>query len=164
MNQLDAPRLPDGPDPDAVRWTWRDLDRCEHGRHSIDSCGDCPGGQSRGNRFLLSADWRERFRYREGRAEVRIGTMVHGEPIWVVVRDRPREAAVTEDEADGKLPCTNCGHRVRPGRHSVAECARFQNEDQAAEGVACRTEGCVQIAHDEAEPHIDIDGQEFRNG
>jgi hypothetical protein len=28
------------------------LDRCEHGRHSIDACLGCPGGQSRGNPHL----------------------------------------------------------------------------------------------------------------
>jgi hypothetical protein len=26
-----------------------DMDRCEHGRHSTDSCFDCPGGKSSGN-------------------------------------------------------------------------------------------------------------------
>lgn len=30
----------------------QDLDRCEHGRHSIDSCFDCPDGQSAGNLVL----------------------------------------------------------------------------------------------------------------
>jgi hypothetical protein len=71
------------------------LDRCEHGRHSIDSCFDCPGGQSHGNPFLFTEippnnAFPENVRYEGGRVEVRIGTMVRGEPIWVVVRDRPR--------------------------------------------------------------------------
>lgn len=26
-----------------------DLDRCEHGRHSVDPCLSCPGGRSAGN-------------------------------------------------------------------------------------------------------------------
>lgn len=30
----------------------QDLDRCEHGRHSIDHCLMCPGGQSTGNLLL----------------------------------------------------------------------------------------------------------------
>lgn len=29
-----------------------DLDRCEHGRHAIDSCFGCPGGHSAGNPHL----------------------------------------------------------------------------------------------------------------
>jgi hypothetical protein len=29
-----------------------DLDRCEHGRHSVDHCYGCPDGQSAGNPFL----------------------------------------------------------------------------------------------------------------
>lgn len=72
-----------------------DLDRCEHGRHSTDSCFGCPGGKSAGNPFLFTEipphnAFPENVRYEDGRVEVRIGTMVHGEPIWVVVRDRPR--------------------------------------------------------------------------
>lgn len=30
-----------------------DLDRCVHGRHSIDPCWGCPGGQSAGNPHLV---------------------------------------------------------------------------------------------------------------
>lgn len=30
-----------------------DLDRCEHGRHSVDSCLMCPGGKSVGNRHVV---------------------------------------------------------------------------------------------------------------
>ena len=75
-----------------VRWSPADLDRCEHGRHSIDRCFDCPAGTSSGNPFLINPD-RTGYTMRtvDGRVEVRIGTMVHGEPIWVVVRDAPRE-------------------------------------------------------------------------
>ena len=79
------------------RWDWRDLDRCEHGRHSIDHCFDCPGG-NKGNPFLLDAipstdDHRPRHvrTLPDGRIEVRIGTMVRGEPIWVTAYDKPRE-------------------------------------------------------------------------
>lgn len=43
------------------------LDRCEHGRHSRDSCFDCPGGQSTGNLFLSPG--------------ARIGTTYAGVPI-----------------------------------------------------------------------------------
>lgn len=77
-------------------WSPADLDRCEHGRHSIDSCGDCPGGKSSGNPFLLDGipdarDHRPRHvRTVDGCTEVRIGTKVRGEPIWVVVRNKPR--------------------------------------------------------------------------
>ena len=45
-------------DPIVMERSWRalallqDLDRCGHGRHSTDSCLDCPGGQSLGNREL----------------------------------------------------------------------------------------------------------------
>jgi hypothetical protein len=77
--------------PDAVRWTAADLDRCTHGRHSIDSCFDCPEQRSTGNQFLLpGSDAGQRLRVQDGRVQVRIGTMVHGEPIWVVIQDRPR--------------------------------------------------------------------------
>jgi hypothetical protein len=114
-----------------VRWGPADLDRCEHGRHSIDHCFGCPGGQSTGNVFLLHVlEGKREVRRSHGRVEIRIGTMYSGDPIWVVVRDRPREAGeVTSEEADGKLPCDSCGHRVRPGRHSLAECAQFQQDD-----------------------------------
>lgn len=67
--------------PVGVWWTQADLDRCEHGRHSIDSCFDCPGGMSSGNAFLMSlTPW---TRTVDGIRQVRIGTMVRGEPIWV---------------------------------------------------------------------------------
>lgn len=86
---VESVRLP------GVRWSPADLDRCEHGRHSVDSCFDCPGGESSGNTFLLTPvpvdnDHPENVRIVDGRTEVRIGTMVHGEPIWVVVRDKER--------------------------------------------------------------------------
>lgn len=66
--------------PDGVRWTMADLDRCEHGRHSIDSCSGCPGEVSSGNVFLSGQTW---TRTVEGVRQVRIGTMIRGEPIWV---------------------------------------------------------------------------------
>ncbi len=86
----------------AVRWSPADLDRCEHGRHSIDSCFDCPHGRSTGNLYLqtpshyhedgriLPGDTnRKRVRMTEdGRIQIRIGTMVRGEPIWVTTYDR----------------------------------------------------------------------------
>jgi len=70
--------------PDDIRWTVADLDRCEHGRHSIDSCFYCPDGHSAGNVFLdpLGAARHTRL----DRNQIRIGTMVHGEPIWVTYR------------------------------------------------------------------------------
>jgi hypothetical protein len=61
-------------------WTSVDLDRCEHGRHSVDPCLSCPGGRSTGNLFVV-----ERFDAHTtegGGVEVRIGTTVRGEPIW----------------------------------------------------------------------------------
>jgi hypothetical protein len=82
-------------------WLAEDLDRCIHGRHSIDACLDCPNGKSTGNLFLLPEDDCPcypapavapiRIRIEDGRTEVRIGTMVRGEPIWVVAVDKPRE-------------------------------------------------------------------------
>ena len=88
------PRLSSAPDPHDryVKWSPSDLDRCEHGRHSIDNCYDCPSGESSGNPFLINQrNAGHTMRTRDGQTEVRIGTMVHGEPIWVVVRDKPRE-------------------------------------------------------------------------
>jgi hypothetical protein len=73
------------------RWSAEDLDRCKHGRHSIDSCFDCVKPT---NRFLMAPSTisiEERVRHLDGIWEVRIGTMVHGEPIWVVARDKPRD-------------------------------------------------------------------------
>lgn len=152
----------------AVRWSPADLDRCEHGRHSIDSCYDCPGGLSHGNPFLLTPvpvgnDHPENVRVVDGRIEVRIGTMVRGEPIWVVVRDKPREAQMTEQPADdGKLPCSECGHRVRPGRHTVAECIRNQQDDAAEQprtAYPVRTDehGYAVVGDDETEEQTDGD-------
>jgi len=52
-----------------------DLDRCEHGRHSIDNCFSCPDRWSTGNLFLENGQ--------------RIGTTLYGEPIFVItVRHR----------------------------------------------------------------------------
>lgn len=133
-------RMDGATQPDGVRWTVNDLDRCEHGRHSADHCFDCPGGHSRGNELLrdpASFGHLELVRaHADGRVEVRIGTMVRGEPIWVVVRNNPRRASVTEEEADGKLPCSACGHRVRPGRHSLEQCAENQRADAAGDDPA----------------------------
>lgn len=56
-----------------------DLDRCVHGRHSIDPCLDCPGGWSEGNQLLTA------FAVAPGE-RVRIGTSVRGEPIYVTPR------------------------------------------------------------------------------
>ena len=74
-------------------WSPADLDRCEHGRHAIDLCVGCPHGRSTGNLFLLPPepdcacypvnDPLERVRIVDGLTQVRIGTMVRGEPIWV---------------------------------------------------------------------------------
>lgn len=62
---------------DEVRWKIEDLDRCEHGRHSIDPCFGCPGGWSLGNQFLEAGQ--------------RIGTTLGGEPI-LAVPARPRRS------------------------------------------------------------------------
>lgn len=59
-----------------------DLDRCVHGRHSVDPCYGCPGGQSAGNQCLTV--W-----LAQPGEDVRIGTGVHGEPITITpVRER----------------------------------------------------------------------------
>lgn len=136
-----APKLPDevdlmnprSPEWKRVRWSPADLDRCEHGRHSIDHCFDCDKPT---NRFLMAPSTipvEERVRHHDRVWEVRIGTMVRGEPIWVVVRDKPGEASVTEQN---ELPCSECGHQVKPGLHSLAECAKNQQDDAAAATVA----------------------------
>ncbi len=82
-----------GPFPEtteAARWIEGDMDRCEHGRHSIDHCFDCRDnyGMSHGNQFLLCAP--ETRRTAQG-LEVRIGTAVRGEAIWVVAQASARE-------------------------------------------------------------------------
>lgn len=76
---------------DGPRWTKDDLDRCEHGRHSIDPCFGCPDGQSEGNKFLLTRDSSERIRIEDGNVEVRIGTTIYGMPIWVVAKAKGRQ-------------------------------------------------------------------------
>jgi len=53
-----------------------DLDRCEHGRHSIDHCLGCPDGYSTGNLFLTNGQ--------------RIGTDHGGEPIYATTVRPPR--------------------------------------------------------------------------
>lgn len=73
--------LPVAP-PGEVGWTAADLDRCEHGRHSIDHCPSCPGGRSTGNLFL--ADPPPEVLAESGTTALsRIGTTVRGEPIVV---------------------------------------------------------------------------------
>lgn len=69
-----------------VKWHPSDLDRCQHGRHSVDSCFDCPGGQSSGNLFLDPLAGPKMRETRLATNEFRIGTMVHGEPIFVCYR------------------------------------------------------------------------------
>lgn len=76
--------------PPTVRWSAADLDRCEHGRHSIDPCFDCPGGHSTGNLFLIRGDRRELRSSGERTVEVRIGTTHGGDPIWVLARRENR--------------------------------------------------------------------------
>lgn len=66
----------------AMAQTLIDLDRCEHGRHEGDVC-QCPGGVSRGNP-ILNAAGRPPLAQWEPR---RIGTGVHGKPIFVPTRD-----------------------------------------------------------------------------
>jgi hypothetical protein len=64
-------------------WTSADLDRCEHGRHSVDDCLSCPGGRSTGNLFLMGpahGDTRQGV-HASGTVSTRIGTTVRGEPI-----------------------------------------------------------------------------------
>jgi len=68
--------------PAFVRWDESDLDRCEHGRHSIDSCIDCPNEQSSGNLFLLGLSL-GKMTTRIESGTVRIGTAINGEGIWV---------------------------------------------------------------------------------
>jgi hypothetical protein len=78
-------------EPTTYNWVPADLDRCEHGRHSIDSCFDCPSGRSTGNLFLLNPDtMRAMRRTHSGDVYVRIGTTVHGNPIWVCAMGAPR--------------------------------------------------------------------------
>jgi hypothetical protein len=68
-----------------LRWTAADLDRCVHGRHSIDDCYGCPGALSTGNLFLASAD-RELTRG----TTTRIGTTYDGRAIVVTPIRHPR--------------------------------------------------------------------------
>ena len=78
-----------------LRWSESDLDRCEHGRHSIDSCFDCPGGKSAGNRFLLETTQESYvITFPDGATRVRIGTTYDAWPIlvWAVQHPRPSGA------------------------------------------------------------------------
>lgn len=69
-------------DATEARWDASDLDRCIHGRHPIDPCVSCPGGQSRGNQFLLSPPGVV-IDDVTGDVMVRIGTTLRGDPILV---------------------------------------------------------------------------------
>ena len=62
--------------PQVRPWKPEDLDRCEHGRHSIDPCFGCPGGLSTGNLWLTTPGNIPGDR-------IRIGTTLGGEPIYV---------------------------------------------------------------------------------
>lgn len=64
----------------SIHWTKDDLDRCEHGRHSVDLCHSC-GGMSHGNRFLIEPG--TYVTLLKGEHWVRIGTTAHGLPILV---------------------------------------------------------------------------------
>jgi hypothetical protein len=69
-------------------WVIADLDRCEHGRHSIDTCFSCPGGWSSGNLYLSRIAVLEDHDYGPGE-RVRIGTTLGADPIYVIpVRQR----------------------------------------------------------------------------
>lgn len=74
---------------DAVNWVLDDLDRCEHGRHSIDTCASCPGGVSAGNAYLDPTTF-PRFMETRGTYERRIGTTVGGRAIYVTPNRRVR--------------------------------------------------------------------------
>lgn len=88
----------------------QDLDRCVHGRHSADSCFDCPGGKSAGNQFLMNGQ--------------RIGTTVRGEPILAITRrDVPGDQS-------GTVPCSACSVPIVPGRHTTAQCAANQRTER----------------------------------
>jgi hypothetical protein len=43
---------PGNPTPSQLATVLADLDRCEHGRHSVDSCYGCPDGHSVGNPYM----------------------------------------------------------------------------------------------------------------
>lgn len=62
-----------------TQWRVEDLDRCEHGRHSIDPCFNCPEGWSTGNLFL--------------RPGQRIGTTLGGDPIFAMPIRPARETS-----------------------------------------------------------------------
>jgi hypothetical protein len=66
-----------------AEWSPADLDRCEHGRHSVDNCYNCPSGWSSGNLYLARIAVLE-DRDAQAGEQVRIGTMLGGQPILVV--------------------------------------------------------------------------------
>lgn len=69
-------------DESTAEWTVEDLDRCTHGRHSIDPCADCPGGASAGNLFLFGLAVGT-IDAATGISTVRIGTARDRRPILV---------------------------------------------------------------------------------
>jgi hypothetical protein len=68
-------------------WEPSDLDRCEHGQHCEDPCGECPGGMSVGNVYLdpLAST---RLLSTRGVVERQIGTTKDRKPIWVTPAHR----------------------------------------------------------------------------
>lgn len=82
-----------------------DLDRCEHGRHSIDDCLDCPGGRSAGNTYLKNGQ--------------RIGTDHGGNPIIVTTKRPHRRDANRkwpwEDSDGAQVREADVGQQERSG-------------------------------------------------
>lgn len=80
-----------------------DLDRCEHGRHSLDPCHSCPDGKSTGNKLMPP-----------GRA---IGHTVHGDRIWVPPADQRHDPKAWRiapaDPAAADDPAVNAVYRER---------------------------------------------------
>jgi hypothetical protein len=99
------------PPNEATRpWKPEDLDRCEHGRHSIDNCFSCPGGWSTGNLFLARIAVLEDHDYGSGE-RVRIGTTLGGDGIWVTpIRQLRPDAPAT-------------AHHARETRHGQPDAA-----------------------------------------
>jgi hypothetical protein len=72
--------------------TMADLDRCVHGRHSIDDCLMCPGGWSWGNPYA-------------GAKSGRVGTNYAGNPLYVEdVADYNPAAVVARRPPRGSAP------------------------------------------------------------
>lgn len=95
MSSHRAPEPRAGLDVDATDgdWSVADLDRCEHGRHSLDACDGCPGGKSTGNLYLLNmgvAPLAVSIDEANGVQTVRIGTTYDRRPIRMRPDRRPR--------------------------------------------------------------------------